>query len=643
MCGISGIISRENRAIGLEDIKKITDLIQHRGPDDEGYHQEGAFAFGHRRLSILDLSPDGHQPMPFQDRYVITYNGEVYNYLEIKEELVSRGYAFRSKTDTEVILAAFSEWGTACVERFNGMWAFAIFDREKQEIFCSRDRFGVKPFYYTQVAGLFAFGSEIKQFTALPGWKPRLNPVRLLDFFVYGLFDHTEQTLFEGVFQLRGGHNLHYSLLTHQHSIQPWYQLQERVKPFSGSFREAKDHFRDLFQDAVRLRLRSDVKVGSCLSGGLDSSAIVCTVNQLLKQEGNAGGQETVSSCFELKQYDEQEYIDEVIAQTGVYSNKVFPEFSSLFSELENITWHQDEPFSSTSIFAQWSVFKEARRRNLIVMLDGQGADESLAGYPLYYETLLSTLLTQFRPGRLRKEIAAFRKLPYYSGKSLTVRLLKSFLPAAVLDRIRHQRSSHELQYVKQAYRRQEGAFEPSYFGSIRELSLDQVTYSHLPMLLHYEDRDSMAHSVESRVPFLDYRLVEFILGLPDEFKINAGWTKYVLREAMAGIIPDKIKDRRDKMAFVTPEVEWIRQNTGVFREKVEAAAHYFGEFLAAGAILAAFDQAVKEGIGLGSIYWRLIVLHVWAQRFGLEKGGGESSTFPVAARKEKAFGAEPV
>jgi asparagine synthase (glutamine-hydrolysing) len=643
MCGISGIISRENQPIAGEEIKRITDLIRHRGPDDEGFHLEGAIAFGHRRLSILDLSTDGHQPMPYLDRYVITYNGEVYNYLEIKEELLKKGYRFRSKTDTEVILAAYDQWGQACVERFNGMWAFAIYDRQKNEIFCSRDRFGVKPFYFSLIGDVFAFGSEIKQFTTLTEWKARLNVPRLLDFFVYGMFDHTEETLFAGVRQLRGGHNLLYDLHTHRFNIRPWYRVEERVKPFRGTFGEAKEGFRRLFQDAVRLRLRSDVKVGSCLSGGLDSSSIVCTVNSLLKETGSAEGQETVSSCFAQKQYDEQEYIDEVIAQTGVRPNKVFPKFGELFRDLEEIIWHQDEPFGSTSIFAQWSVFKEARQRNLIVMLDGQGADESLAGYPLYYETLLSSLLAQLRLGRLRAEVAEFQKLPYYSGKSLAVRLLKALLPASVLHRIRHQRSSHELQYVRPEHRQQEGAFEPTYFSSIRRLSIDQLTFSHLPMLLHYEDRDSMAHSIESRVPFLDYRLVEFILGLPDDFKINAGRTKYVLREAMAGTIPDKIKDRRDKMAFVTPEAEWIRQNTGLFREKVQAAARYFGEYLEAEAIMAAFDRSLKEQVGLGSIFWRLIVLHGWARRFGMEptEPGGEGAASPAKAKKERAYGAE--
>lgn len=639
MCGISGIIDRRNQPVSINQIKIITDLIRHRGPDDEGYHTESGFGFGHRRLSILDLSADGHQPMPYLNRYVITYNGEVYNYLEIKDELLESGYQFKSKTDTEVILAAYDKWGADCVERFNGMWAFAIFDRKKQEIFCSRDRFGVKPFYYALIGNTFAFGSEIKQFTGLNGWKAQVNVPRMLDFFVNGIFDHTDQTLFEGVNQLRGGHNLLYDLKTQNFRIYKWYNLREKIKPFAKSFEEAKLRFRDLFQDAVRLRLRSDVKVGSCLSGGLDSSSIVCTVNELLRETGQEAVQETVSSCFAQKQYDEQEFIDEVIAKTEIKSNKIFPQFGQLFRDLEEITWHQDEPFGSTSIFAQWSVFKEAKKRNLIVMLDGQGADESLAGYPLYYETLLISLVKKLRLNRLRTEAKEYQKLPYYSPKPALLRLVKSFLPKRMLNRVRHLLPSHDLRFVKAEYRQQPKGYVPSYFASIQELSLDQLTLTHLPMLLHYEDRDSMAHSIESRVPFLDYRLVEFILSLPDEFKISEGQTKFILREALGDIIPDKIKNRRDKMAFVTPEAEWMKQNQEFFRERVRAAAAYFSQWIDAEAIVSAFDQQEKDKAIIGSIYWRLLVLHAWGLKFGLnrEARGGEAQKPLVAAGKEGA------
>jgi asparagine synthase (glutamine-hydrolysing) len=619
MCGISGIINQLNQQVSLQELKGITDPIRHRGPDDEGYHAELNFGFGHRRLAILDLSADGHQPMPYLNRYVITYNGEVYNYLELKEELLQAGYHFKSKTDTEVILASYDRWGEQCVEKFNGMWAFAIYDRQNQQLFCSRDRFGVKPFYYVQMESKFAIGSEIKQFTGLQGWEALPNLPRLLDFFVYGVFNHTDQTLFQGVFQLKAGHNLLYDLREHQFKVQKWYHLPARLSRFTGTFAEATTRFQALFQDAVRLRLRSDVKVGSCLSGGLDSSSIVCSVHQLLKEKGDTSTQETVSSCFHQSKYDEQEFIDEVIAHTGVRSNKVFPEFDQLFQVLEDIVWHQDEPFGSTSIFAQWCVFKEAKKRNLIVMLDGQGADESLAGYPIYYEAFLISLSKKLRLGRLLEEWSEYKKLPFYSPALVGRRAIKCLLPGKIISRGRAMNTSHEFRFLRQKFRAlQLEGFTPKFFPDILQLSVDQLTLSHLPMLLHYEDRDSMAHSIEARVPFLDYRLVEFILSLPDEYKISRGKTKNILREALSALLPKKIKERKDKMAFVTPEGEWMEQNRNIFRDKLREAGTFFQDFIDGEALLDSFDQKSGNKLVIGSLYWRLIIMHAWALRFNV-------------------------
>jgi len=620
MCGIGGIIKKDAKAVSEGDLKRFTDIISHRGPDDEGFYVADNVGLGHRRLSILDLSKDGHQPMHYLDKYVLTYNGEIYNYIELKAQLQQFGYNFNSKTDTEVILAAYDYWGAECTHQFNGMWAFAIYDKVKKMVFCSRDRFGIKPFYYFSNSTIFAFGSEIKQFTTLPGWKPVMNKARALDFFLYAIFDHTEETLFEEVNQLRGGHNLIYLLNDNLFKIVKWYDLSSKPRQNHKDFTSAVKDLKILFEDAVRLRLRSDVKVGSCLSGGIDSSAIVCTMNNLLDGEGKKNIQETVSSCFVEKKYDEQEFIDEVIAKTGVKSNKVFPKFQELFHKLPEIIWHQDEPFASTSIFAQWNVFEEAKRNNLTVMLDGQGADESLGGYANHQEAFHNYLLNKFQFKTLRSERRSLKALNTSKLPNVLKSSLKSKVPAFLKSYIKSKSSSNVLKYINTQIGEDLLIYLPERYRDIYTLSLDQIKVSHLPMLLHYEDRDSMAHSIESRVPFLDFRFVEFVLSLPDEFKIKSGISKYIFREAMTGSLPDKVKERKDKMGFVTPEQLWIKDNCDYFKSYLKKATDYFKDFLKADMILSDFDTAIKNStLGFGSIFWRIIALHQWALVFKVD------------------------
>lgn len=402
MCGIAGIIS--DSAETLAKINAATDLVNHRGPDGRGVYIQQNLAFGHRRLSILDLSELGKQPMSYVERYVITYNGEVYNYLEIREDLRKKGYQFKSDSDTEVILAAYAEWGQDCLHRFNGMFSFAIYDQVKQTVFCARDRFGVKPFYYLCHGTDLYFGSEIKQFTVLPGWSPTLNKKKAVDFLVNDIIDRDEHTFFEQVKQLRGGCFLYYDLQKKTFEVKKWYSLEAKQEYQHLTEEEALRIFKDLFTDAVSLRLRSDVKVGSCLSGGLDSSSIVSVVNRLLKAENKSELQEVVSACFNEKKYDEQIFIDKLVAEKNIAVHKVFPDINDLFPDLDKMLWHQDEPFGSTSIFAQWSVFKEARKNGLIVMLDGQGADEILGGYHTFLGPyILGALKKRETPNRDKK------------------------------------------------------------------------------------------------------------------------------------------------------------------------------------------------------------------------------------------------
>jgi len=632
MCGISGFITKDNNILSDNVIREMNRRIAHRGPDAEGYYHGPNFSLGHRRLAIIDLSENGHQPMAYMDKYVITYNGEIYNYQTLKEELLRAGYQFNNLTDTEVIMAAYDKWGEECVYRFNGMWAFVIYDKEKEILFCSRDRFGIKPFYYTKIDNYFAFGSEIKQFTVIDGWQAKGNMDRIIDFLLLGLFDHTEETMFEGVFQLRGGHNLTYNLKSHTFEIKKYYDIEDSCESINDNSRctnrnnkdfniqesKLKSGFYELFRDSVALRLRADVKVGSCLSGGLDSSSIVCMASKILKESGHEEKQMTVSSCSAYKQYDEQEYIDEVQVLTQVQNYKVFPSFQQLIDSLDQITWHQDEPFGSLSIFAQWCVFAKAREADIPVMLDGQGADEQLAGYDGLTEIYLKEFLSQGRLGKYLQEIRAVLKVKKCSHKQVSVIILKSLLPSFLKTKTKEifTRKKRSINWLKNGKTPEPKVFAPT--STLRDTAVQQLKYTSLPMLLHYEDRNSMAHSIEARVPFLDYRLVELVLSLPAKAKLGGGWSKKVLRDAMSGILPEKIKNRIDKMSFVTPEEIWIRENKEWFRvEMVELCKRF--KLVDEDKLLLWFDNLLGSGKPLGHDIWRLVSLNRWIKVFNVK------------------------
>lgn len=600
-----------DQPVAPEAIKGMNTIIAHRGPDDEGFFLGNNFALGHRRLSIIDLSKAGHQPMIYIDKYTITYNGEIYNYRELKDELKKDGYQFKSKTDTEVILAAYDKWGTDCVEHFNGMWAFTIYHKEKNIIFCSRDRFGIKPFYYTLIGNKFCLASEIKQFTTVEGWRAEMNESRVWDFIAYGVFDHTNETLFKNVYQLRGGHNLIYNLTGHSFTIQKWYDLTDNVKSDDISFHKAKTRFLELFTDSIRLRLRSDVKVGSCLSGGLDSSSIVTLMNHFLKEQGSPDIQETVSSCFDIKQFDEQEYIDEITEHTGVVSHKIFPQFDNLFTNIDKIIWHQDEPFNSTSIFAQWHIFQEAKKHQLTVMLDGQGADEELAGYHNYFGSYFAYLIKNGKIKKLFKEIYYCRKLHDYSFLFVFIKIIKNFISESFFLKA-YNKTLPRFLFRKNNHSR----YKPPQCSSIREFSLSQISETNLPMLLHYEDRNSMASSVESRVPFLDYRLVEFIVSLPEEFKIKDGMTKWIFRESLRNILPKKIINRYDKMGFVTPETFWMRENIDIFKNEFFSACKGLSQFVNIHKAESFIDSYSFDDDMTNSTIWRIVCLGRWLKVF---------------------------
>lgn len=659
VCGIAAIFSVNQSKEIFRKIVPMCNVIRHRGSDDEGYlffsksakpplryggkdtpedvyasrhpyspqqpfsdsPDSTVCALGHRRLSIVDVSPAGHQPMCSHDgRLWITYNGEVYNYIEIREELIKAGHQFKSQTDTEVILKAYQHWGEACLHHFNGMFAVIIYDHKEHKLFAARDRFGVKPLYYwISPSGFIALASEIKQFTVLPGWKAQMNGQRAYDFLVWGVTDHTEESLFSHVKQLRGGEMLHCDLNNlMQPIISRWYTLTPGK--FQGDFAEAATQFGSLLDDAVRLRLRADVDVGSCLSGGLDSSSIVCLANRHLKNSDASEKQKTFSACSHVKRFDERSFIDEVVSHCGVNAHHCYPTLNDLFERRDSLIWHQDEPFGSTSIYAQWEVFSSARQNNVKVMLDGQGADEQLAGYHGFFGNRFYELLSGFRWTTFCSDLFATRQL---HGNSAFRHAMKHFIPRPLVTPLRklfgkpvvgpdwldfgRLNATDRAPYPHQAH------------IGINALSELMLTESNLPMLLHWEDRNSMAHSVESRTPFVDYRLIEFVSSLPSDFKMSKGITKRVMRESMKGILPDLINGRMDKMGFVTPEEVWVRQEQPeLFRKALRETID-----LSRG-ILKPNTQNILEDMISGKrpfnfLVWRLISFGDWMKRFSVK------------------------
>jgi asparagine synthase (glutamine-hydrolysing) len=584
-------------------------------------------ALGHRRLSIVDLSPAGHQPMCTADRrYWIVYNGEVYNHNELRKELEKAGNKFVGHSDTEVILASYAQWGKDCLSRFNGMFAFIIFDAKERKLFAARDRFGVKPLYYWRSPdGLLAFASEIKQFTVLPGWDARMNGQRVYDFLNWGLMDHTRETLFRDVYQLQGGEALEVRLAENRPDlpVYRWYHL----KPggFHGTQDKAAAEFHRLLKDSVRLRLQADVPVGSCLSGGLDSSSIVCLVNDILHDSGDEKFQKTFSATSSIRMYDESRFIAEVVNTRKIEAHYIHPELDNLFTTLEELAWHQDEPFGSTSIYAQWNVFKLAADNQMKVMLDGQGADEQLAGYHSYYAPLFVDLFRRLRWLTLIREVRAIKRLHGYSEKIAIKMIVGSIMPDWLRQRLKKDvRDDSAMPDWIDMERLGAKPVDPHKAtgliqSSVYDLSYNQLLYTSLPMLLHWEDRDSMAHSIESRVPFLDYRLVEFVLGLPDEYKITRGVTKNVLREGMKDVLPEAIRLRMDKMGFVTPEAVWVcQQSSDLFRKYVKDSIDVSGGIIRpeAGDRL---ERIIAGEETFTFFAWRVISFGSWVKKFGVK------------------------
>lgn len=605
MCSIGGIF--DNNGLDRKNILFLNKAVKHRGPDDEGYAvfgkgsvtclagddtqsgtgydlayfpkehinnfdlQNSFFALCQRRLSIVDISAHGHQPMcSLNSKLWISYNGEIYNYKAVRNTLTLKGFEFRTSTDTEVILAAYQFWGEQCVHHLNGMWAFVIYDESESKIFISRDRFGIKPFYYTKTEACFTFGSEIKQL--FYNHKGQENLESVYTYLSVGIKNYSENTMFNGVLQLGAGCNMIISINSDfkidisSLKINKWYNLEISERQDLLSFNEATRKFKDLFSEAVCEHFTSEVSIGSCLSGGLDSSSIVSTIANVDAFEKKGNRQLSFSARSLNEQLDEGKWMQKVSsAYPSISSQYVFPEESELLEIFSKITWHQDEPFQSTSVFAQWKVFELAKQNNIKVMIDGQGSDEYLCGYdkfigPFMLEALkngkLFEFINQLKEFKVNRNIGFSKIFKHIINNTLPLRYKNSLRGLLNYSSLEPSWLNTEFCSIYK-YNNFNSVFKS--FDNVKELSENLLFKTNLPILLQSEDRNSMAHSIEARVPFLDHRLVEFGYNLPSNFKIRNGFSKYILRASMEGIIPNDIAFRKDKIGFETAEESWVR------------------------------------------------------------------------------------
>ena len=624
MCGIIGGFWQSRPAKLTDLVKNAIKKLKHRGPDADDYcvqhTHHGVLTLAHTRLAIIDLSDAGRQPMQSRDgRFVIVFNGEIYNYKELRHELKAAGHVFFTDTDTEVLLVSWIQWKTDCLQKLKGMFAFAVYDKFEEKLYCARDAFGIKPFFYFQNTGKFIFASEISALTELMDAKLQPDLQRCYDYLINGDYDSQENTFFKGIKHLLPGSSLFFDLKT-QKLCQPSTWWSPATKEQKISFQDATDLIRSSFLENVGLHLRSDVSLGAALSGGIDSSAVVCAM-RYLEPEADI---HTFSFIAKGSNVSEEKWIDQLNSHVNAISHKVIAATNELLEDLDKMIQAQGEPFGSTSIYAQYKVFQLARESGITVVLDGQGADELLAGYFGYPGHRLLSLLESGCFIRAMKFVKQWAKWPgrdivhpwmwlgrillpdvlYMAGRKI---LKKDFKPAWLnIERF------IDAGVVFAEFR---PSLKPEYKGRrVIEQLATSLRRRGLPALLRHEDRNSMHFSIESRVPFLTIGMADKLLSLPEHYLISDnGETKSIFRAAMRDIVPDIILNRRDKIGFATPENAWILQNTTKWRNLLKEAEAI--DFINAQALLKEFDILVASG-KLNQQIWRWINFVRWFQMF---------------------------
>lgn len=615
MCGIAGIIEKNKHKPSPRKLRAMMDSISHRGPDDQGQYLKNNVALGHLRLSILDVSPSGHQPMADESGKIwLTFNGEIYNYLELKKEL---GGKYRSDTDTEVILKAYKKWGPKCVERFNGIFALAIWDENQKTLFCARDHLGVKPFFYAMQNGIFYFGSEIKALLAA-GVKTRPNDPVIYDYLSYGYYHHLpERTFFENIYQLPAGCIL--TLQNGELSTNRYWDLKERVKDLeSWDDARARGEFSRIFENAVKIQLRSDVPVGIQLSGGFDSSAVTAMVHHL---QGGQRNFRLFSHVYSDTKDIERPYMRALAGALGWRWEHIIVSPQDMPKFVEEITWHQDEPFPGLPTFGLHMLAKKCREEKIPVILGGQGGDEVGAGYEYYMGAFLLDMIRNYGAAKALEELDGYARRHDFSGNAglnffvntLTAYSLggtsadgTSFVNTAAL------RDSF---LKKSAKPRPE--FEKPFTSHLQNMQYRDIVHTKLPRILHSADRAAMAYGVEQRVPLVDYRLVELGLSLAGEHKIREGEQRYFMREAMKDFMP-KFVGRAPKRAVPSPQREWFKKElrpwiASIISSKSFGKRPYFDQKEA----LNQYARYCREENPKNSFHiWQWIHLELWLRKY---------------------------
>jgi asparagine synthase (glutamine-hydrolysing) len=564
MCGIAGIVSFDKSLISASRLKNMTDTIVHRGPEAEGFwiSEGGDIGFGHRRLCILDLSDAGAQPMHYLNRYTITYNGEIYNYIELRIVLQQHGYTFQSQSDTEVILAAFDFYGKECLTHFDGMFAFALWDEKMKTLFCARDRFGEKPFYFYKDEHQFLFASEMKALWEAGAPREMSNSM-LLNYLSLGYTTSSvdsSATFYKDIHQLSPSHYLLIETgAQNKISLSSYWDIdKETHTTFSED--KAIEQFAELLRTSVARRLRSDVALGTSLSGGLDSSTIAALMqSQLTTTISNSA----FSAVFPGFDKDETKYIDLITSELSIQRYTTTPTAQGFVDDLQKLVHHHEEPFQSGSVYAQYKVYELAREHGVTVLLDGQGADETLAGYHKYYHWYWQELIAKRKFATAGKEVKAAKALDLdveWGIRNYAAAFLPGLTAKQLEKRVHQQQKSVDginKGFLKSAL--DNTTIYKPVVDNLNDILYFNTMQFGLPELLRYADRNSMAHSREVRLPFLSHELVEFVFSLPSHFKIKDGWTKWIQRKAMNQLLPQEIVWRKDKVGFEPPQKQWMQ------------------------------------------------------------------------------------
>lgn len=564
MCGIAVICGIAGKSADAATLERMTQSLVHRGPDDSGYFLDGAVGLGFRRLAILDLSPTGHQPMVSGDeRFVLVFNGEIFNYVELRDELASLGYQFRSTGDSEVLLNAYRQWGSDCLQKLNGMWAFIVYDRTKRRVFGSRDRFGVKPMFVHRQREQVLFASEIKAIRASGLYQGGVNWTIASRFLVEGHLDDRGESFYDGIDPIPPGSAFELDL---DGTWRSWTYWDLNAVP-SADVQDPPGVFADLFEHAVRLRMRSDVPVAVCLSGGLDSTSIICAASRQRAESNQSASGPLQAFCYMAKEFDESKYIGDTLAVTKAQVRELQTNPMELWQSVQRMLWYQDEPVHTMTAAVGYRLMDLVAGHGIRVVLNGQGADETIGGYFSFFLDYWRELLGRGRLSEARAEIHAYTKIhggsPLHLLKDASLSLLVTALHGAPLYRAfsdkRHAQKVHSHPwFTEDLTSRFPSGERASGLNRLNDILKRAVTEFPLPLYLRIEDRNSMAHSVETRLPFLDYRLVSLLFGLPSQWKVHGPWNKFILREAMRQRIPESVRARPDKMGFPTAGRKWF-------------------------------------------------------------------------------------